>query len=419
MSTPGQDNLSREQRRKLNRENQKATAAGNKTVQSASSSVEPPQLRSVNEPLGPQTPIMNKAELDLERFKTTKEIKDNQQQIRNDVDASIKEAGTKKLDIKTPQTLLSNEQIAENREKAKGKPQYLDYDNSKFNQAETEESVKNSTTFKDIVDLANKETQAAKDRADAKSHSAKMTSWGNLFNALGQLAGLGKNTYVKPNSNYLTNAMAKADEARQLYEGKKLAGEKAQKEYLNKAVAAERERFDNKQAAYNAYVKAQNEILRKDYKDEKDRELDLMKLNREWAFRAAELGIKQQTANAAAKNAEANQTRANAYSETQSGKKDNELSKSYFQPSIGGKTYYGDKATAGRFAAIMKRLGGWEYDIDTKSTDPTIFNKAAASFLEKYGRNPEVVSFITKNLKLGNNEVGKQIDLSGVLGNSK
>ena len=49
MSTPGKDNLSDAQRKKQNSENQKASAVGNKPVESASAKTEEPQLRSANE----------------------------------------------------------------------------------------------------------------------------------------------------------------------------------------------------------------------------------------------------------------------------------------------------------------------------------------------------------------------------------
>lgn len=238
----------------LNEQMKQLSAEGNKsTVSRAGGTDGTEPLRSVNEP----APLMSKEDLDLARLKTTKEIKDNQQQIRNDVDASIKAAGSETLDIKKPQTLLTDEQIAEKREEAK-LGGYKQYKMTPFNRDAEEAKLSENKTLQDIFNADKEETKAYKERSEKASKYAKAAAWGNMFSALGQIAGLGKNTYVKPDNKYLTSSLAKADEARAMYDKVKTANEKRQaalkKEYLDKA---EQQHLANEIRKENA-IKAEN-----------------------------------------------------------------------------------------------------------------------------------------------------------------
>lgn len=286
MSIPGKDNLSREQRRKQNRENQKASAAGNKSVQSASSSVEPPQLRSVNEEPQYNIPAPSTA---------------------------------------APQQILSNEQIAANREQYKKEnpnatlatpaPKEegftpIEYKQEAFNVEAANKAADSNVTLQDIIAQANKETQEAKERAEAKSHSAKMTSWGNLFSALGQLAGAGKNTYVKPSSNYLTSALQKADEARALYDKISAANEQKKQAARQGFIDKLEQQHWTAEKLREQGIKNYNTVAQKAYAEERKAKLQAEKQAVDAAYKANQISIAEFNAKTSRLNQQISQTNA-------------------------------------------------------------------------------------------------------------
>lgn len=97
-----------------------------------------------------------------------------------------------------------------------------------------------------------------KGRAEKASKYAKAAAWGNFFSALGQLAGGGKNTYVKPQSKYLTDAMTKADKAIEVYDAIKRSNQatvdKAKTDYMAKQEA----RYYTAQEASNKAIRERN-----------------------------------------------------------------------------------------------------------------------------------------------------------------
>lgn len=286
MSTPGQDNLSKKQRRELNRQMQQASAAGNKSVQSASSSVEPPQLRSVNEEPQYNIPAPSTA---------------------------------------APQQILSNEQIVANREQYKKEnpnatlatpaPKEegftpIEYKREAFNVEAANKAADSNVTLQDIIAQANKETQAAKERAQQASHSAKMNAWGNLFSALGNLAGAGKNTYVKPESKYLSDAMAKAQQARDFYDKINAANEQKKLQARQGFIDKLEQQHWTAEKLREEGIKNYNTVAQKAYAEERKAKLQAEQQAVDADYKAKQISVAEYNAKTSRLNQQTNEIEA-------------------------------------------------------------------------------------------------------------
>lgn len=232
-----------------------------------------------------------------------------------------------------------------------------------------------------------------KDKAEKASKYSKMAAWGNLFTALGQLAGGAKQTYVKPDSKYLTEAMAKSDKAREVYDAIRESNrqnlEKAKQSFLeadrNMHIANEENRR-----------KFQETLVKEGYKNAAKNTTETTEEND--LYKEDDLAVDQ-------KNANANWTRAQKYN---SGRQQKEETP-FFTPEYDGVTYEADEKTAGKFADIIEEILEANPDTDFMEGDKSFkeiiddnlkndikFDRFARRFLKKYGTDPRVKEFIEK-----------------------
>lgn len=213
-----------------------------------------------------------------------------------------------------PQPILSNEQIAQNREaniaakeqvlssiakdiesqpqkriveehkeKIIEKPQAItaekrgfipeEYKYTEFNRAKAEKDVQEQQSFKDMLDQIRIQNDEYKGRMETARNNAKYNALGNLLVSLGQIAGGGKQTYVKPTTGkYLTESMAKADEARKMYDAVREKNQSKRDNALKDAVAAlERQHIQNENMKAKA-IDARNALNYRAYKDAEEAE---------------------------------------------------------------------------------------------------------------------------------------------------
>lgn len=395
MSKKSKDNNQLSEREWLNQQMSKASAAGNKPVESAKGvdNNEPPVMDSVNSPNATQ---INGKDIIVNGFTGQPvNVSEKMRQMAtnakpsNKIEADINQKKTDylaKIGISGPnKTIASKQEDEQTRQDNKMRSMgYMVQDRSKPDDAQIEATVRNSQTFKDIVNEGRRREEEAKEKSMKASRYAKASAWGNMFSALGQIAGLGKNVYMKPDNQYLNKALTKADEARAIYDKAKEYNATAPKEYLKQATNALKEDFYKRQKDYNDFVvKYNKDVTTRRSNEAKAAETNRANLVKE-AQGQAQLGINQQ-------NADANTARATAYVEG----KNNAKNKGFFFPTLGGVTYKADKATAGKFASLMKRISK-KHDIDINSSNEVLFNKVASDFLSQYGDNQEVKDFITK-----------------------
>lgn len=156
--------------------------------------------------------------------------------------------------------ILTNEQIDANR------LGYKEYTMTPFDAEKAREEAKKSSVLLQMTTDARNQELEFKKKSESASKYAKAVAWGNMFRALGQLAGLGKNTYVKPDDSPLARSLAKADEARDIYDKIRLANQEkirqAEDDYVSRL---EKRHWENEQLKersvynYNRIMQAQNE----------------------------------------------------------------------------------------------------------------------------------------------------------------
>lgn len=224
----------------LNEQMKQLSADGNKsTVSRAGGTDGTEPLRSVNEP----APLLSNEQIAQAR----------QEYIKKNPNATLTTTATDTSKEAAPTTATEAA-----KETTPATPEYKEYKMTPFNRDAEEAKLSENKTLQDIFNADKEETKAYKERSEKASKYAKAAAWGNMFSALGQIAGLGKNTYVKPDNKYLASSLAKADEARAMYDKVKSANEKRQaalkKEYLDKA---EQQHLANEIRKENA-IKAEN-----------------------------------------------------------------------------------------------------------------------------------------------------------------
>ena len=196
------------------------SAPGNKSVESRKGGAQQqaPVLSSVNEELPPIQKIMSNEEMSNSRT--------DLQQAKQDYLASV----GKKI-IEDNNRRLAGDNTAEAKPITAPKSYNEQMDYSEFDEAKGREKLKENETFKDIVAKADAKNKEYEDKAKKASRYAKIAAWGNLFTNLAKLAGGGKQTYVKHDAKYLTDALAKSDKAREMYDAVREQNENKVKKY--------------------------------------------------------------------------------------------------------------------------------------------------------------------------------------------
>lgn len=413
MSRIGQDNESAEQRRKLNRENQKSSAKGNKPVASAKGgSSEEPQMRSVNESPRIENTLIPKVNNTIHRILDNEQMATNlkdtnviaQQMGVNPQAQAVVQNPTQPIVTTADKVTAAKKAIAE-----ANNPQFKEYNYTEFNRQQAGDIVKNDLGFQEMLQLVRDQTKAQEENVKKTSKYAKASAWGNLFHALGQLAGLGKNTYAKPESKYLQSALAKADEARALYDKMKADNAmyiaKAETAYLDKLEAQHNAKEKMKADAIEKY----NETLRKSLKDKEDVALDQAKLVLEaqkakiqedynnGRISLEEFKLKMKQAEKDAKDAAA---RGKAYSKMQ---KDAYIS--FVDYADDNKEYYLSESRALDIANIMIDSGVKEHDLGLIESQI----KGGLEIKDKTKLKARVLDFLKKNAHT-NEEVKNILD---------
>ena len=133
-------------------------------------------------------------------------------------------------------------------------------DTTPFDVEKEREKMSSMQWLKDMRDQATAIDNEYKAKAEKASKQAKMQAWGNMFSALGQLAGLGKNTYVAPDSTYLKSALTKADKAREVYDAIKTSNQKAIDKAKSDYLASSEKTYYARQDATNKAIQARNKL---------------------------------------------------------------------------------------------------------------------------------------------------------------
>ena len=386
---------------------QQASAAGNSPVESAATNNDRVPLDSVNASQQPltanmQAPALSKPQVSVnpnipssveislgrgpEKLLNKEQIKGNRELYKKAVeDADNKAQNT---EVTTEQTSLPDVKFQE-------------HINTPYDSKAGAERVAKNAGLLSMIDEANKLNEEYKTKSEKASKQAKMAAWGNLFTALGQLAGGAKQTYVRPDSKYLTDAMAKSDKAREVYESIKMKNKQAQDAYKAQLLAQDEAAHYAREKAINEGIDKRNNLLLEFAKANPTKVKKVYDPNAE-----KEMKIKQQTANAATKRADAAMINAN--------KDDKGNKEPFLKQTIGNITLSGGKAEAGALAQLMKS-SGWLKDGKLKgvdgvdaaalrlilsgkieNVDPVSFNRLASAFLsnEENRKKPEVAAFL-------------------------
>lgn len=395
MSTPGKDNLSDAQRKKQNSENQKASAVGNKPVESASAKTEEPQLRSVNETpqyVAPQYVAPKPQTNSQAQLLSNEQIAANRQEYKRQAVQQAKQQGAT-LPITGTQSQANPTKVVVKKKTTKDVNPYM-FTSEPYNAEDAEKRMSEDNWLKRLKKDYDDANEDARLKAEDSSRQAKGAAWGNLFSALGQLAGVGKNTYVAPDNKYLTNALSKADKAREFYDAIKESNRKNLLAAQNAWLEADRKSHaDNQENMLKFYENLNNNL----YKDAQNNSVETTEEYDDLAEEKIEIDRKR--ADAAETQANAANIRATAYS---SGKGTDD-DKDWFTPEFDGVKYTSDKKTAGKFADLMEEIAGesndFNFDEDTISSnlsEKVKFDRLVRKFLKTYGSDERVKDFMLK-----------------------
>lgn len=323
---------------------------------------------------------------------------------------------------------------------------YLKFEQKDFDENAANERMTNSETFKSLLDRAKTENEDARKKAEASSRYAKAAAWGNMFHALGQLAGAGKNTYIAPDQTYLKSALSKADEARKMYDAIQAKNRDAESQYRAAFMDNERKaHMESEKLRENAY-KEYNKLMQSEAKEMRDYGLEMLKLQVEEQYKKGLIDAKTRDreierikANAAMKNANTAQA-AQTWKETKGNrewqdKEDDKFNKAYttHTDSVNGYRYAIDEGLARQISDLMIRQGGYtgkdfglenKYgtlkegmitlkDIENNST----FKNAVTKFLNDANQKPEVKQEINNLLKAAYRAEYTPTELMTALGN--
>jgi hypothetical protein len=269
-----------------------------------------PVLKSPNEPVTPAPqPILSNEQIAQNREANIAAKEQILSSVAKDIESQpqkrIVEEHKEKI-IEKPQTITAEDRG----------PKYKEYDTTPFDRKAEEENYQKSQSFKDILALADAQNKQYEQKAVEAKRNAKYNALGNLLVSLGQIAGGGKQTYVKPTTGkYLTESMAKAEQARELYDKVKSQNEERKathkEAYLDKL---EKNYYEN-QRRKNAAIEAHNNLEYKNYKNSKDEARSQMWLDYQIQNLLANQKIKQEQLEQKAKDAAANRAAKAAESE--------------------------------------------------------------------------------------------------------
>jgi hypothetical protein len=241
----------------------KSSAKGNSPVETKKGGANAePVLKSPNEPVTPAPqPILSNEQIAQNREANIAAKEQVLSSIAKDIESQ-------------PQKRI----VEEHKEKIIEKPQSItaekrgfipeEYKYTEFNRAKAEKDVQEQQSFKDMLDQIRIQNNEHKERMETARNNAKYNALGNLLVSLGQIAGGGKQTYVKPTTGkYLTESMAKADEARKMYDTVREKNQSKRDNALKDAVAAlERQHIQNENMKAKA-IENRNKINQKAYVD--------------------------------------------------------------------------------------------------------------------------------------------------------
>ena len=229
----------------------KASAKGNSPVETKKGGANPePVLKSLNEPQVDMQPFMQQVAGPAEQIKSNEDIATARKTyLESDKGKAAKEAAEKRGFI----------------------PEEYKY--TEFNRVKAEKDAQEQQSFKDMLDQIRIQNDEHKGRMETARNNAKYNALGNLLVSLGQIAGGGKQTYVKPTAGkYLTESMAKADEARKMYDAVREKNQSKRDNALKDAVAAlERQHIQNENMKAKA-IDARNALNYRAYKDAEEAE---------------------------------------------------------------------------------------------------------------------------------------------------
>lgn len=184
--------------------------------------------------------------------------------------------------------------------------QFQEHVNTPYDANAGAERVAKNAGLLSMIDEAKKLDEEYKTKAEKASQQAKMAAWGNLFTALGQVAGGAKQTYVRPENKYLAEAMAKSDKAREVYEAIKMKNKQAQDAYKAQLLAQDEAAHYAREKAINEGIDKNNKLLLEFAKTNPTKVKNVYDPNKK-----KEMAIAQQNADASSKRAEAAMIKAN------------------------------------------------------------------------------------------------------------
>jgi hypothetical protein len=334
-----------------------------------------------------------------------------------------------------PQPILSNEQIAQNREaniaakeqvlssiakdiesqpqkriveehkeKIIEKPQAItaekrgfipeEYKYTEFNRAKAEKDVQEQQSFKDMLDQIRIQNNEHKERMETARNNAKYNALGNLLVSLGQIAGGGKQTYVKPTTGkYLTESMAKSDEARKMYDAVREKNQSKRDNALKDAVAAlERQHIQNENMKAKA-IENRNKINQKAYVDNQKLKLQEEQNKIDSDYKKGLISLKEYQNQTSRISALASQLNA----QTNANKQDMYTYPLRFTDTDTNTQYKLDNGTIKQIAAMMSSTG--DYDKGTKSLlDKIAMSDSDIDYTKEANLQIKVQEFIDKNI---------------------
>lgn len=255
MSIPGTENAPKQKKRGARRGESKGAGVESR----AGGDFEMPELRSSNEGVNVQiNPVVNTTN-PVPAINTAEQT----DAIRNAYVAQVKkeqEAEAAEEKARRAQAPASNLKPSSITTKQKITPQVEleQEDTTPFDVEKEREKMSSMKWLQDMRDQASAIDNEYKAKAERASKHAKMQAWGNMFSALGQLAGMGKNTFVAPDATYLKSAMTKADKAREMYEAIKTSNQKAIDKAKSDYLTAQEKTYYARQDAANKAIQARN-----------------------------------------------------------------------------------------------------------------------------------------------------------------
>lgn len=270
---------------------QEQGAIGNSPVETKKGGVNAePVLKSPNEPQVDMQPFMQQVAGPAEQIKSNEDIATARKTyLESDEGKAAKEAAEKEV---------AN---AANRE-------FLEYKPTEWNREKANAELQKDATFLDILKNGQKQADEYKARIETARNNAKYNALGNLLVSLGQIAGGGKQTYVKPTTGkYLTDSMAKADEARKMYDAVLAQKEAAENRYKQAFMDRSQQQHMQTEKLKQQAIKDYNDVLQKGIAESNKNAIEIAKLELDRAYKSGQISNQQYANETARLNAITNQ----------------------------------------------------------------------------------------------------------------